>query len=159
MPLTGPNVYSLQDDHIARLSVKYFTVFNNKYLPNGMNKLQLNPKFHWLHQITTTLREFQWRFWIFWTLLPKLKNSFINPYEVARFLKFAIVAKFRTIWSHCHGNSLTLMHDSRHETNFVDTLEAVWPDVKIKIGQNFPKVGRNVSTSCFILNVQSFTLA
>ena len=37
--------------------------------------LKLNPKFHWLRQIATTLYEFHWRLWIiFWMQSPKLKN-------------------------------------------------------------------------------------
>ena len=35
----------------------------------------LNPEFHWMRQIATTLRKFHWWFWIiFWMQLPKLKN-------------------------------------------------------------------------------------
>ena len=40
--------------------------------------LKLNPKFHWLCQIVTTLHKFHWKFWIFWMQLPKLKNLQIS---------------------------------------------------------------------------------
>ena len=45
--------------------------------------LMLNPKFHWLRQIMTTLWEFHWWFWIFfWMQLPKIKtNSWIYSTE------------------------------------------------------------------------------
>ena len=34
----------------------------------------LNPKFHWLRQIATTLREFHWWFWIFLDTIAKAKK-------------------------------------------------------------------------------------
>ena len=34
----------------------------------------LNPKFHWLCQIVTTLHKFHWQFWIFLDAIAKEKN-------------------------------------------------------------------------------------
>ena len=34
----------------------------------------LNPKFHWLCQIATTLSEFHWGFWIFLDAIAKAKK-------------------------------------------------------------------------------------
>ena len=34
----------------------------------------LNPKFHWLLQIATTLSEFHWQFWIFLDAIAKAKK-------------------------------------------------------------------------------------
>ena len=41
----------------------------------------LNPKFHWLHQIATTFREFHWRFWIFLDAIAKAKNLIFRIYS------------------------------------------------------------------------------
>ena len=39
---------------------------------------KLNPEFHWLRQIATTLCKFHWQFWIiFWMQSPKLKDKFM----------------------------------------------------------------------------------
>ena len=36
----------------------------------------LNPEFHWLHQIATTLRKFHWQFWmIFLDAIAKAKKT------------------------------------------------------------------------------------
>ena len=40
----------------------------------GFNILLLNPEFHWLHQIATTLSMFHWRFWIFLDAIAKAKK-------------------------------------------------------------------------------------
>ena len=34
----------------------------------------LNPEFHWLHQIATTLHKFHWQFWIFLDAIVKAKK-------------------------------------------------------------------------------------
>ena len=34
----------------------------------------LNPEFHWLRQIATTLRKFHWWFWIFLDAIAKAKK-------------------------------------------------------------------------------------
>ena len=34
----------------------------------------INPEFHWLRQITTTLSKFHWRFWIFLDAIAKAKK-------------------------------------------------------------------------------------
>ena len=36
--------------------------------------MELNPEFHWLRQIATTLHKFHWRFWIFLDAIAKAKK-------------------------------------------------------------------------------------
>ena len=43
---------------------------SDKYIRTWM----LNPKFHWLRQIATTLSKFHWRFWIFLDAIAKAKK-------------------------------------------------------------------------------------
>ena len=50
----------------------------------SLNEL-LNPKFHWLRQIATTLCKFHWQFWIFLDAIPKAKKLICE--SIAQILK------------------------------------------------------------------------
>ena len=52
----------------------------------------LNPKFHWLHQIATTLHEFHWQFWIiFLDAIAKAKKLIRK--SIAQNLKWVSLTK------------------------------------------------------------------
>ena len=51
----------------------------------------LNPKFHWLHQIASTLHKFHWQFWIFLDAIAKAKKLFCE--SIAQNLKWVSLTK------------------------------------------------------------------
>ena len=61
--------------YLKKLKIKYLIMEKLSMCGQGFNKSQmLNPKFHWLHQIATTLRNFHWQFWIFLDAIAKAKK-------------------------------------------------------------------------------------
>ena len=57
---------------------------------NGF-KPKLNPEFHWLRQIATTLGEFHWQFWIFLDAIVKAKTLIHE--SIAQNLKWVSLTK------------------------------------------------------------------
>ena len=56
--------------------------------------LMLNPEFHWLRQIATTLSKFHWQFWIFLDAIAKAKKLIRK--SIAQNLKWvSLTKKFR----------------------------------------------------------------
>ena len=51
----------------------------------------LNPEFHWLRQIATTLRKFHWQFWIFLEAIAKAKKLIHK--SIAQILKQVSLTK------------------------------------------------------------------
>ena len=78
--------------YLKKLKIKYLIMEKLSMCGQGFNKSQmLNPKFHWLHQIATTLRNFHWQFWIFLDAIAKAKKLIYK--SIAQNLKRVSLAK------------------------------------------------------------------